>query len=226
MLSPNEASYRRAKAVKRGWTRLDPRLDDFLRAFELKFGFAPLWIGQDRIFVGGRRIPRLEVCCERTAQADSFHVRGKRSSSFDSRKQKRVAAMFLELVPSSARTRLGPAENLFVYFSSFEDVALREVHAKVTPFQLRRFARRLALGRALWRADRYDREPVIFTHTEAQAEACRAEGLPARWSDAYFAIAKRHDTFGILERSTIHVRVDSKENLDENYEGRLFYYWK
>lgn len=226
----------RAKLVKRAWTRLDRRLDDFLGAFERRYGFAPLWIGQSRIFVGGHRVPRLEICCERTAQANSFRVRGERYSNFDSRKRKAVTAMFFELVPPSARRRLepwglrgaagGPPDDLFLFFSSFEEVALLEVHRRSTYFRLRPFARQLGLGAALWRTSRFDHEPVIFTHTDAQAEAFRAAGLPERWSDAYFALAKRHDKFGFLKRSDIDVRVDSKENLDRNYEGSFFYYWK
>jgi len=44
--------------------------------------------------------------------------------------------------------------------------------------------------------------------------------------DDYFNFLNRQDEFGLFARENFYLDFDSKQNLDKNYEGNLFYYFK
>ena len=142
--------------------------------------------------------------------------------------------MFLEGTSPTVRDRAfqPPAGRsirgeLFVCFSGFEEVAVREVHDLVSKAELDSFADGLDLGESYWRIERFmGSPPTVFLHTSEQVAALERSPVRDQWDDAYFELAKSKDEFGYLDRRTTFVRLDSKENFDQNYAGNWYYYWK
>jgi hypothetical protein len=235
-LLPSEAGYRRAKQARRGATRLDPAFDGFVGRFRGRFGVAPLWLEPDHVkHWGGDRSPkaRLDVVLERTDQYRAFFTGG----NFNAAKQHATAAMFAEeLGGTDLRPIFGlserisrpdlDADGIFVCFSQFEQVARAEAHQLVTAEQIARFESTLGLGDRFWCTQRFSSPPIVFVHTEEQANALRNDAVREHWADKYFALVRPHDEFGYLERADITVHVDSKQNFDENYESNWYYYYK
>lgn len=122
----------------------------------------------------------------------------------------------------------GPIEwaSLFVVFYDFERLAKESAHSAVAPAQIRLFEKRLRLGDTLWCTARFWGPPTVFVFTDAQAAALSQSASTAHFVDHWFTAAKLHDEFGYLTRDEVFVAVDSKENLDRNYEGSLYYYFK
>ncbi len=89
-----------------------------------------------------------------------------------------------------------------------------------------RFAAGLGLGAQFWCIQRFAGPPIVFVHTDRQAQALRASTAPAAWADTYFEIAKQHDEFGYLQRSSIAINVDSKENFDTHFSSNWYHYFK
>ena len=50
--------------------------------------------------------------------------------------------------------------------------------------------------------------------------------LKKMWGDKYFDFVKPFDEFAYFKRENIQVYLDSKENLNTNYESNWYYYYK
>lgn len=233
---PSDPDYLRAKSIKRGTTLPDPSYQDFLDQFGRRFGSSPLTISFDSIdrarLLG--RTPRLAVALERTVEYQTFLAD---TFSYDEAKQQEVARLLTRTVDARVlranfelphrllRPAPSPAD-IFVCFEDFERVATWEVHDLAAAGDLGGFTATLGLGQWFWCTQRFAGPPIVFVHTEEQAQTVRASPAPAEWADTYFEIAKRHDEFGYLERSSIAINVDSKENFDTHFSSNWYYYFK
>jgi hypothetical protein len=235
---PDHPDYMRAKRIRKGAERVDPVFDAFVGEFTAYFGFAPLSLDVDVVVRpggNGTMRPRLGVVLERSVQFRSFKTGT--SGNYDSAKQRAITEMLVERVTEANLRRLfsGPGaavgtipliDDLFVYFTDFEDAARSEAHERVMGAVLDAFIGELALGDEFWCTLRYEGAPVVFVRTEEQAEALRVPAVQDRWAEAYFALVHRQDEFGYLRREDISIAVDSKENFDMNYNGSWFYYFR
>ncbi|HET7355385.1 MAG TPA: hypothetical protein VFJ09_01785 [Nocardioidaceae bacterium] len=234
MFLPSDHAYLRAKSARRGESSISPIFADFVRAFEREFQVAPLWLETDTIPVHGKSRavrPRLDVVLERTDEQRQFLTA---PYTYDPQIQARTVRMFLEGTGPRGRDRAfqPPAGRsiggeLLVCFSSFEEVAVGEVHDLVSKEELEAFAQALDLGESYWRVERFmGTPPTVFVQTSEQVAALEGSPVRDQWDDAYFELAKSRDEFGYLDRRTTFVRLDSKQNFDENYAGNWYYYWK
>jgi hypothetical protein len=70
----------------------------------------------------------------------------------------------------------------------------------------------------------------LFVYTDQQvfqlASSWDQHGAigPTEWSASLFTLAQARDEFSYLTRDQISVRLDSKQNFDENYQSNWFYY--
>lgn len=230
---PSDHAYRRAKAARQGKSSISPVFASFVREFERNFHIAPLWLETDTIPVPRESSvvrPRLDVVLERSDQYRQFLTA---PFNYDSRRQARTVRMFLKATSPEARERAfqpPPGRrtegDLFVCFSDFEAVAVREVHDLVSKAELDAFAQTLNLGESYWCIERFMGPPTVFVQTSGQAAALERSPLRDQWDDAYFELAKSNDEFGYLDRRTTFVGLDSKENFDKNYASNWYYYWK
>jgi hypothetical protein len=230
-VTPRDPEYLRAKRIRQGRARVEAVYDAFVERFQLEYGISPLAVFADALPRprGQGRTPRLTVVLERTSERGAFHTA---PYVADRRKQKAVARLLtgsLQELDLQAVFGLAgvSAEDVFVYFADFEDVAKQEVHDMATAgAELDTFTTSLGLGDQFWCSQRFSGPPIVFVRTDEQARAIRASDLPAKWADECFRIAARHDEFGYLTRAEIVIRVDSKENFDANYSSNWYYYFK
>jgi hypothetical protein len=234
---PSDRGYRRARRARQGKARLDARFDAFVGRFRERYGFEPLWLETDDVERpnGTGSTPRLNVVLERSRQYRGFHAA---EYAYDPRKQREVARMFAEeLADGDLRSIFGTsrrvagarltADEIFVCFSDFEQVAKYEAHGAVTAGELERFTSSLGLADdVLWCVQRFPGTPIVFAYTDEQAAELRSSADRDRWADAYFALVAAHDEFGYVGRDEIAIHVDSKQNFDENYSSNWYYYYK
>jgi hypothetical protein len=235
-LTQRDRDYLRAKRIKQGQNRVDPVYDAFIEGFRERYGVSALAVLLDTLSRprGQGKTPRLGVVLERTDQCRAFLAAPFR---YNKDKQRAVAALFTRSLPGAdLRAMFGfprgerhagvRADEIFVYFADFECVAKWEVHDLVSGHELDDFTASLAIGDQFWCIRRFAGPPIVFVHTDEQAQALRASALPVTWADTYFEIAKWHDEFGYLTRSEIAIQVDSKENFEANFSGNWYYYFK
>lgn len=235
-VQPSDPDYLRAKRIKQGQSHINPVYEAFVERFRERYGISPLAILLDAVGrpQGQGTTPRLGVVLERTSQYRSFL---RNQFGFDKEKQEAVAMLFTQSLPGvdlramfGLPARLPHAEvranEIFVYFDDFERVAKWEVHNLTANSGLEDFTASLDIAGQFWCTERFAGPPIVFVHTDEQAQALKASALPSKWADTYFELAKRHDEFGYLNRTEIAIRIDSKENFETNYSGNWYYYFK
>lgn len=70
------------------------------------------------------------------------------------------------------------AQRMFVAFVDFEPVAEQDAHRSVTKREIAAFEASIELGDPFWCTQRGFGAPIVFVHTEAQAEAVKSTDLP------------------------------------------------
>lgn len=235
-LMPTDRDYLRAKKIKQGVAQLDSLYDRFVERFHARYAITPLTISLDSIDKPRRegKTPRLAVVLERSSEHRSFLTS---PFNYDKTKQKEIAHLLTGTVASrTLREQFGmpprliggapKAEEIFVCFEDFEKVAKDEVHDLTAGAELDRFESSLGIGAQFWCTQRFSGPPIVFVHTEEQAQALRSCTLRDTWADTYYELAKPHDEFGYLDRAELAIMVDSKENFEKNYESNWYYYFK
>lgn len=230
---PSDPASRKSRLAKQGQLVIDPAFETFVERFTAAFGFAPLWIEADTFKTPTGARARLDLCCEFSDQ--TRRIFGLWAPNW-TRQQRQAAKIATETISAASWQLLfgqdkptdfaDPSKAVWVVSSSFEEVALSEVHDAVSAPRTREFEEGLGLGTAFWCTNRLWGAPVVFVHTEAEAVELRHSGVLREWAKSYFEIAKKHDEFGYLRVEGIDIRVDSKENFDRKYESNWFYYWR
>ena len=213
------------RAAKRGSRRLNPRFAAFVSGIEAEYGFAPLWVelspDNDWLRDGSCL---LTIVADRTDQCEAVTQDGYLVPKLS------VTRFVRQLFQRTCRgmtvhgrfglpRRAVDATRLRVLFSFFEPIAVQKAHESISGRRLRAFEERLGLGEMFWCTASGLREPVVFVHTDEQAAAIRASGLPIAWSDLWYQLVQPFDEFGYVTRDSIEIRVDSKQNFDDNFES-------
>lgn len=228
-----EKVFADALAARRGQQQIPADLSEFAMRFEDRYGVRPLWIGahviprpQSKTAV--RR--RLTIVLERTAEYKQF-LTG--PFNFDRAKQAALSRDFAETVSAATQRKLFKvrwprtiAGDVFICFADFQTAAVELVHLAVPEAEIDNLARSAGFGDAYWQMSRTWGPPVLFLQSDADVEKYSTQPVRDALDDAYFELARRHDEFDLLDRSTTFVPLDSKENFDSNYESNWYYYWK
>lgn len=213
------------RSAKRGLKRIDPRFEGFVEKFTETYGFAPLWVDLDTTHSRPRSLDHLYVVLERSSQLALFDPVP--SHEDDRARCRQVKAMFADwcgtvrfpVRPFGLRQELPDIAALTVQFDCFEALAVQKAHESISGQRLRDFEQQLQLGDRFWCTASGVEPPVVFVHTDEQAETVRASGLETSWGDLWFALVKPHDEFDYISRDSIEIRVDSKQNFDENFQA-------
>ncbi len=67
---------------------------------------------------------------------------------------------------------------------------------------------------------------TVFYHTDADVRLNLDKGVSKLIKDEYYDTLHRIDEFHVFTYESFDVTFDSKENLDQHYEGNLYYYFK
>ncbi len=65
---------------------------------------------------------------------------------------------------------------------------------------------------------------VVFYYQDAEIQEHEASGLSAAIFEQYYRIIKKYDELDYYTPGNFNLKFDSKQNVDQNYEGSLFYY--
>jgi hypothetical protein len=78
----------------------------------------------------------------------------------------------------------------------------------------------------LWKIDSISPTMVVFFINERAKNLAASDGTAAKIRTACYESAKRFDEFNYISVENFGVHFDSKENLDKNFAGSLFYYFR
>jgi hypothetical protein len=233
----NDEWLQPALAVRRGHMEVHPGFRDLQDAVEREFGARPLDVGFEAVTITPDPRMRLKLVFERSEDYHRYYVRDEQHN-LDQRVIANTLRLFREFGPPEIVESMKPRRSwllgratrphVFIAAMDFESAYVMEVLGAVTDEALHSWETTLLPQGVFWCTARSGTggTPVVFTYTEEQARWCRDSGQPTTWSASYFEAARENDEFGLLLPKHCDVRVDSKENFDNNYESSWFYYWR
>ena len=66
---------------------------------------------------------------------------------------------------------------------------------------------------------------VVFYYTDENVLDNQNSGVSKTIIENYYSLLKKYDELNVFTRENMNLKFDSKENLDRNYEGNLYYYF-
>ncbi|MBI1246826.1 hypothetical protein GC197_03150 [bacterium] len=116
------------------------------------------------------------------------------------------------------------SDNVHLVFDNFSDECL----GRACSAFLRHDAKRITndFKHTIWQIDGFSRVLAVFLYTDNEIKKCTADGTCKQICQQCFNAVKMYDEFDYLTADSFQLRFDSKENLDVNYKGNLFYYWR
>ncbi len=218
MVSSGDIEYIHTKRIKKGQLNLESPFLEFAEWFLKIYGFRPLNIIYDIIEHNKR--PRLQVIFEKYQDVRWFRADNK--LFLNSTRQEEVAAAFRNLILDYPQFS---ADNLYVIFNSFEPIAKEEANGKISNQRLDKLKSDLS-NNDIWEIRRNFSTGIFFFYTMEQAITNETNGTKEKLKEEYFKLIKECDEFDYIKKESFDIKIDSKENFDENYQSNWFYYFK
>ena len=216
MISPSDIEYKLTKEIKKGLSKLESPFDLLADWINEKFNVRPLNIIYDLLPHDNR--PRLQVIFDN--QSDSVLFAGKNGLFPDRLKESQILDRFKTIIADSPGYKI---DNIFIVFSSFEDVAKQEVNSMVSSSEISLIKEKIDFE--IWEIYKEFYSVVFFFFTNQQLDKYSNDGVTKnKLKDLYFDTLKKHDEFDYLNKKDFEIQLDSKENFDNNYQSNWFYY--
>jgi hypothetical protein len=219
MIVPSDPEYQLARMLKTRRAEIPSPFKELATWIETEFDADVLNVTFDRIIPNNR--PRLSVVFERTATERRFCTGEMRD--FDAAKQNAIRNRFAELTVET-RFSIPDIRELLVIFQSFERVARIEANEAIPDSRI--IELRASLNDpSIWEITRCFETATFFFFTDAQV-AKLTQDLRSKYASKYNELARQFDEYGYIALEQIVVQFDSKENLDKNYGGSWFNYYR
>lgn len=218
MITSSDREFKSTKRIKQGKKHLCAPFDELAEWIASTRKVTVLNVIYDR--ANSLHAPRLQVILEHQSHAKKF----RRGVNFDRRQQNAIAKKFLQIISRDDKHDFD-VDGLFVVFSAFAPIAKQEADSHISDADIEALKKQIS-NTDLWGISHGFGNVTFFFFTDEQIKKYETKGKKEEYASMYFELLKPHDEFGYLKRHQFRIHFDSKQNLDENYEGNWFYYYK
>jgi hypothetical protein len=180
--------------------------------------------------------PRLSIIFEFKEDRSKFCDQKGDLYFFNEDKQKAIAAKFKELLESQKGNFINKivarlknikykTKDLLVTFTEYISPAKWAINSAISREEIQQLKEELN-DPDIWEISRCFEYVTFFFYTDDQVAQAKSTDYIKHLAAKYFELLKNHDQFGYFQLDTFEIRVDSKENFDNNYESSWFYYYK
>jgi len=216
MISPSDIEYELTKDIKKGISQLAFPFDLLADWINITYNAKPVNIIYDKLPHNNR--PRLQVIFD--CNSDYILFAGKNGLFPDRSKSSRIITRFKKLVADLPDLVI---DDIFVVYSSFENVAKQEIYLKTPKSRIDSIKDKVNLE--IWEVYKDFYTIVFFFFTDTQIEKYSNDGITKEMlKELSFDFLKEHDEFNYLNRNDFDIQFDSKENFDNKYKSNPFYY--
>ena len=230
---PTDTEYIKAKRIKQGLQTINPRFAPLATWISQEYGVSVLNIEKE--FMQHNKKLRLLVYVDSSADMAKFIKGDAWWGTYDAAKQTQIADKYVELAANQKAvinlqfwdvfSRMPVSHDLFVAISCLEDIACVEANESIPQGRIAELQAKFKDDR-IWLISRCFSNTTLFVFTDAQKEKLKGEAIFKSIENCYFELLKEHDEFGYWKKESFGLGIDSKQNLDENYQGNWFYYYK
>lgn len=210
--------YREAKNIALGITHRSPLANGFAAWAALEHAIKVLNIQLQKLEPPSRFSYRLLVII-----TDTDGYQKTLLSSWKPNDQLRVemARQFLALAAKHESAEKILLTDLLVTCFDFSHEAMTEANWKATKEFRSEIRRSYPI---IWDVMALFESSVVFYFADEDISRYLESGVSQTVRDEYYSVLKKHDDLNLFTKDNIRLSFDSKENVDKNYEGSLFYY--
>jgi hypothetical protein len=218
MVLLDDVIYKETKKFVLGKSKRSPMLIEFSDWFMETFSVRVLNIEFSKLKFPKTDRYRLYVIIENTEDHRKMYVETLKPKE---EYQRQIASKFREIALKYKFAKEEQFENLFVIYNDFSEEAKTEANWKA----IERFKWLVKFKYpAVWKVISMFSSTVVFYYSDSDVTLNEQKGISEKIISDYFAVLKKYDELNYFTKENIHVKFDSKENVDKNYEGSLFYY--
>lgn len=220
MLFGNPDLYAEVRRAKLGSAKLTAPLERLRTSLSDQFAINVLHVIYDRIDIGpaaGR--PRLKIYLETHADAAAICDDGRQLNQDVEEASKQLLASNVDQSIDTSNPKA-----VLVCFDVFAEEAMgqaaryfRERHGDAVVAEFR--------DANVWVIDGFSKYTVVFFETDIDV-SINSRGVSGEIKDRCFELTKLYDEFDYFAPQNFPIGFDSKETLDSEYRGSIFYYFK
>lgn len=233
MVESSDIEYKKTKLIKQGKKMLSEAFKPLAKWISEKYDVCVLDIQHE--YMKHHNMVRVSIHLETPEDAIKFRESDDWWSNFDSKKQEEIALKYIEFgnvlkIPSNNTfTNLFKKKpnykDVFVSFSSFKPIAQEETISLIPEKRINDLQSKIDI-QEIWTISRCFSSMTLLVYEDAQKNNFTNTEIFTQIENKLFELLKEFDEFDYWKRENFKLGIDSKQNLDENYEGNWYYYYK
>lgn len=149
-------------------------------------------------------------------EANSFY---KERFVVDFRKRNMILTQFKQIANMENKS-----DSIYLSYQAFETLAKEEANNSITQREILELKEKLHCN-DLWEISRCLANVVFFLYKDKQVRQYKERGFIDIWSKMYLDLLNRYDEFGFFTKENFRIKLDSKENFDNNFNSNWYYYY-
>ena len=218
MVLLDDAIYEETKKIVLGKSKRSPMLIEFSDWFMRVFSVKVLNVEFGKIKHSKTNRYRLYVIIENTEGYRKMYLEYFKPKE---EYQRQIADEFYRISLKYQLATEEQLENLFVIYNDFSEEAKSEANWKAAK-EVREFVKKKYP--VAWDVLAMFSSSVVFYFLDSDIAANESKGISEAIANDYYSILKKYDDLNYFTRENIHLKFDSKENLDKNYIGNFLFY--
>lgn len=223
MLFGDKRLYERARKAKLGKTNLSGPLEELRIWVSSRYSINVLDVVYDLIDVRPNESrPRLNLIVETTPDHDKLY---KSRWTLKPNYRKSILNRFSRIVSSSSRSSKFNTENVLLITDDFSREAMGQAAERFRSNDVQAILAKFP-DVQLWKISGFSARTVVFYLRNDDVARNRKNGVSEAIQQECYDRVKSYDEFDYFTPDNFELEFDSKQNVDENYEGSMFYYWR
>ncbi len=224
MVLVDDVTYKETIEILRDKKRLSPFYCDLKKWLGQRFGIT----AYNFVF---QRIPnnnpkgRFKLYILLSSTRDYNSMCDKRHCGYDKNKQDEISQEFEKLADMHNFGNPETIKDVWVCYNDFS-IEMKTGVNRLTYKKINKYIWKKYRNYSLWGVYPLFTDVVVFFMRDEDILRNSKNGVCANIQSDYFKALKESDEFGLYNPVNFTMRFDSKENLDNNYEGNLYYYFK
>jgi hypothetical protein len=171
------------------------------------------------------KTPRLNIVVNTTKQFLSMNDITSGFPIYNKDYQRQIAKKFTTLVKARRKKFSYSTSNLFIFFTDFENESQIKVNNEMIKHHRLELMNKYQ-SYQLWDIVGIFGSSTVFYFLDNDIEINKQNGISDSLKNEYFQLLKQYDEYNYFNIDNFNMYFDSKENLDKNYAGNLYYYFK
>ncbi|CAM1369374.1 hypothetical protein [Tenacibaculum xiamenense] len=223
MFLPSDIKYKETKLIKQGKSKIAKKFKSLSNWISDTYNVRVLNILEN--FNESANRLQIEIHVEtikeelKLTMSEEYYF-----NDISTKKRKEIVGKYIQLNSSDNFSSSQKIDNIFTYCFAFERIAKHEVTWLIPESKIEKIYKELEILE-IWKILSYVEYIVLFVYKDYQIDEIKNSMEFKLIEEKYFELIREYDEFNYWKRDDIKIRVDSKENFDDNYNSSWRFYF-